>query len=224
VRFIKMLGLAGAVALIAMAFAGAGTASADSACLVDVGANGACPAGSIWQGPVIGLSKLVVFKIEKTETKCKSGFLADYLGNEGAHVGVTYLILGLGFKECTGDCEKATAEALPYVFLVSALQNQVLLIQDGIFPPAVLLENCMVLGVPMDCLYQGPEVTPFPLVLEKNQKGEPLASALDLSLPLTWAGDDLFCPQTATWNANYLIYEDNSETGEDAELFFASLP
>lgn len=222
-RLIKMFGMAGATVLVAMAFVGASTASADSVCLVDAGFAGECPMGSVWQGPVIGLSKLAVFKLEQAVTKCQSGFLADPLGNEGPHVGMTYLILGFGFKECTGACKNVTAEALPYVFLVSSLQKEVVLLQDQMLPPAVLLENCMVLGVELDCLYQAPAQTEFPFVLEKNEQEEPLASALDFSVPLTWAGDDPFCPPKASWNANYLIYEDG-DNGEGAELFFTALP
>lgn len=222
-RLIKMLGITGAMALVAMAFVGAGTASADSVCLVDAGFDGACPAGSVWQGPIIGLSKLAIFKLEQAVTKCQSGFLAKFLGNEGPHVGMTYLIAGLGFKECTGACKNVTAEALPYAFLVSSLQKEVVLLQDQILPPAVLLENCMVLGVELDCLYQAPAQTIFPFVLEKNEEEAPLASALDLSVPLTWAGDDPFCPQQANWKANYLIYEDG-DNGEGPELFFTALP
>lgn len=222
-RLIKMLGSAGAVVLIATACVGVGTASADSTCLVDAGFAGECPMGSVWVGPIIGLSKLAVFRLEKSVTKCKSGFLADYAGNEGFHTGVSYLALGWGFKECTGGCEKVTAEALPYFILVSSSQKEVLLAQDQALLPAVLLENCTVLGVELDCLYQGPAQTTFPFVLEKNEQEEPLASALDLFMPLVWAGDDPFCPQEATWNANYLIYEDG-DNGEGAELFFTALP
>jgi hypothetical protein len=224
VRLIKMLVLAGASALAAMALIGASTASADSACLVDPGAMGLCPAGAVWNGPIIGLSQEAVFKIHNTETKCKSEFLADYNGNLGPHVGVLYLILTLNFTQCVGACINAFAERLPYLLLPLMSPNQhALLKPDFNGPPSVLLENCLVLGIPLNCLYTLPKPSLLNYLLELNNKFLPLAGAFRANLPLTWAGDDPLCPAAGNFEATYLIYEDNFNQ-EGAELFFTALP
>jgi len=225
-RFIKMLGLAGVTALAAMAFVGAGTASADSACLVDPpgGAQGECPPGAIWNGPIIGLSQEAVFKIDNTITKCKSEFLADYNGNEGPHVGVLYLILTLNFTQCVGACPNAFAEHLPYLLLASMTPNQhAILKPDFNGPPSVLLANCLILGIPLNCLYNLPNPSLLNYLLELNSQFLPLAGALRANLPLTWAGDGMLCPATGNFEATYLIYKDLNQV-EGAELFFTALP
>jgi hypothetical protein len=226
VRLIKMLGLAGATALAAMAFVGASTASADSACLIDPpgGALGECPAGAVWNGPIIGLSQEAVFKVDNTITTCKSEFLADYNGNEGPHVGVLYLILKLNFTQCIGACQQAFAERLPYLLLPSMINQHAILRPDFNGPPSVLLENCLILGFFLNCLYNLPKPNSLlNYVLELNGKFLPLAGALRANLPLTWGGDDMLCPGTANFEATYLIYKDNFNQ-EGAELFFTALP
>lgn len=224
VRFIKMLGSAGAVAVVAMAFVGASTASADSACLVDPGALGLCPVGAVWNGPITGLSGEVLFKVDNTITKCKSSFLADYVFNEGAHVGVLYLILNLNFFECVGACPNAFAENLPYLLLVAMVQQHAKLTGDGNGPPAFLLENCIILDVPMDCLYKTQPPVLLQYLLEFNLGGQPLVGALRFNnTPLVWGGDDALCPGGAVFSATYLIYEDQNFV-EGPELFFTALP
>jgi hypothetical protein len=223
VRLIKMLGLACATALAAMAFLGGGTASADSACLVDPGAFGVCPAGSIWNGPIIGLSGEALFKVDNTLTKCKSSFLADYNFNEGAHVGVLYLVLTLNFFECVGACPNAFSENLPYLLLVSMAQLHAKLTGDGNGPPAVLLQNCLILNVFLNCLYKTQPPVLLNYVLETNLMGGPLAGALRFNAPMVWGGDDAMCPQEALFQATYLIYEDQGGV-EGPELFFTALP
>lgn len=223
-RLIKLLGLAGAVALAAMAFVGASTASADSACLVDPGALGLCPVGSVWNGPIIGLSGEATFKVDNTVTKCKSSFLADYVGNEGPHVGVLYLILNLNFFECVGACPTAVAENLSYLLLVAMAQLHAKLTGDGNGPPSFLLENCLILNIPMNCLYKTQPPVLLNYLLEANeQTGLPLAGALGFNVPLKWAGDDPLCPENAVFQAKFLIYEDQF-FAEGPELFFTALP
>lgn len=223
-RFIKMLGCVAAVALAAMAFVGASTASADSACLVDPGALGMCPGGAIWNGPITGLSGEATFKVDNTVTKCKSSFLADYVFNEGPHVGVLYLVLNLNFFECVGACPNAFAENLPALLLVAMAQQHAKLTGDGFGPTAVLLQNCFILNIPMNCLYKMQPPVLLNYLLELNQQtGLPLAGALRFNAPMAWGGDDPFCPGGAVFEATYLIYEDQNFV-EGPELFFTALP
>jgi hypothetical protein len=223
VRLIKMLGLACATALAVMAFLGGATASADSACLIDPGALGVCPAGAIWNGPIIGLSGEASFKVDNTVTKCKSSFLADYNFNEGAHVGVLYLVLTLNFFECVGACPNAFAENLSYLLLVSMVGLNAKLTGDGNGPPAVLLQNCMILNVLLNCLYKTQPPVLLSYVLEINSQGQPLAGALRFNTAIPWGGDNPLCPQEAVFQATYLIYEDQGGV-EGPELFFTALP
>ena len=224
-RLVKMLGLAGVTALVGMAFIGSSTASADSACLVDPGPLGMCPGGAIWNGPIIGLSGDALFRVDNHVTRCKSSFLADYNFNEGPHVGVLYLILNLTFFECVGACPNAFAENLPYLMLVSMQLQHAKLTGDGFGPPAFLLQNCVILNIPMNCLYRTQPPVLLNYLLELNQEtGMPLAGALRFNnTPLVWAGDDMFCPQEASFEATYLIYEDQGGV-EGPELFFTALP
>jgi len=218
-----MLGSAGAVALVAMAFVGAGTASADSACLVDPGALGLCPAGSVWNGPILGLSGEALFKVDNTVTKCKSVLLADYNFNEGPHVGVLYLVLSINFFECVGACPNAFSENLPGLLLVAMAQNHAKFTGDGFGPPAFLLQNCIILDVPMSCLYKTQPPVLLNYILEFNLGGQPLVGALRFNAPLVWGGDDAACPGGAVFQATYLIYEDQNFL-EGPELFFTALP
>lgn len=220
----KMLGLAGIVALAMMAFIGTSTASADSACLVDPGALGLCPAGSVWNGPIIGLSNEATFKVDNTVTKCKSSFLADYVGNEGPHIGALYLILNLNFFECVGACPNVVAENLSYLMLVAMSQLHAKITGDGFGPPSFLLANCFILNIPMNCLYRTQPPVLVNYLLELNeQTGLPLAGALGFNVPLQWGGDDPLCPENAVFQAKYLIYEDQFFV-EGPELFFTALP
>jgi len=223
-RLIKLLGLGWALGLTAMALIGTGTASADSACLVDPGALGMCPAGAVWNGPIIGLSTQALFKVDNTVTKCKSNFLADYNFNEGPHIGALYLILNLNFTECVGACPNVVAENLSYLFLVAMSQNHAKLTGDGFGPPAVLLQNCFILNLFLNCLYrtQPPALANYLLELN-SQTGLPLAGAFRFNLPIIWGGDDPLCPQEANFEATYLIYEDQGGV-EGPELFFTALP
>jgi hypothetical protein len=223
VRLLKMLGLTASVVLATFAFLGTGAASADSACLVDPGAGGMCPAGAVWNGPIIALSAHALFRVDNTVTKCKSSFLADYNFNEGPHVGVLYLVLNLNFFECVGACPNAVAENLSYLLLVSMAQLHAKLTGDGNGPPAVLLQNCFILNLNLNCLYKTQPPALLNYLLELNSQGLPLAGALRFNLPIVWGGDDPLCPQEATFEATYLIYEDQGGV-EGPELFFTALP
>jgi hypothetical protein len=222
VRLIKMLGLAAVAALAAMAFLGAGTASADSACLEDVGVTGECPANKIWTGPIIGLSASAVLSSSALNVLCKSEFLANYVKNEGSHVGVLYLITLLDFTNCD-KCKPVIAENLPYLALASALKEHVIVNEDGKGHPAALLEACEVLGFKVNCLYEAAEPL-LKYLLEKDEKGNSFGSFDAIEVPLLRGGDSALCPKEGKWNAAYLIYEDEPGPKEGAPLFLTALP
>ncbi|MGH2975107.1 MAG: hypothetical protein ACRDLL_09620 [Solirubrobacterales bacterium] len=227
-RLIKMLGFAGATALIAMAVVGTGAASADTACLEDPpgGAQGECQVG--WRGPIIGLAIPASFSINGKLIKCRSSeFLADWNKNEGKKVGDAYLILSLSFIEC-GECI-VKAENLSWLLLVLvATQEHAFISEDPSFGrPSLLFENCNIGGVKLNCLYENADATLINYILEtkENEKGVkvPLAGALAWNAQLFWAGGDKLCAKEAGIEATYLIYEDVSKK-DGPELFFTAIP
>ena len=224
-RLIKMLGLAAVAAVAAMALIGSGTASADSLCLEDPvvnGHNGECKAEKIWKGPVIGLAlNKATLLAEGLETKCDSETLADYVSNEGAHIGLYLLVLHLTFTNCTGACKTAKAENLPYLALANALKLHVIFTKHPGGPgnPAALLE-CTLFGFPVNCLYEQPEAL---LTYELTTEG----GALKAEVPLLRGGDSGICPAKGTWHALYDIYEDlglGPPAKEGARLWLTALP
>jgi hypothetical protein len=228
-RLIKMIGLAALIALAAMAFVGASSVSADSLCLVDPvigGHNGECPAEKVYKGPILGLAKSSVILAEGLETLCKSEFLADWIKNEGAHIGLELLILHFIISECKGSCKSTKAENLPYKVLAVALKLHVIVTGDGKGNPAWLKE-CTLFGFPVNCLYEAKEA------LLEYELGEPgkTNAALKALVPLTRGGDSALCPASGEWHALYEIYKDLGELSslppigkEGAPLYLTALP
>lgn len=220
-KLIKLFVIAGAAALAAMALAGAGTAYADSLCFEDPGTKGECIDELRWRGSILGLSTESVFLTSLGDVTCKSEFLADYVENEGAQIGILYLILAFTFSNCKGLCTVAKAENLPYLLLVDAIEEHEVLTEDGKGRPAILLENCG--SLKLNCLYEAEKQALLNYLLEWKE-AEPLVGAFDPSkLPFPRGGDSQLCPNEAKWDATYLIYAD-FEGKEGAELFLTALP
>lgn len=223
-KFVKLFALVAATTLAAMALIGAGTASADSACLVDPegGSQGECPGEKVWEGPIIGLEPEALFIIGGVHTTCESEFLADYIRDEGPKEGLLYLILELTFDNCEGGCKTAVAENLPYLLLLLLWeQEHGYLTEDKKGRPAFLLEGCTALK--LNCLYQPPEKTLVHYVLEEDEEAEPLVGALAATnIQLTRGKDSELCPKDAIFEGIYLIYEDVEEE-EGEELFFTAI-
>lgn len=218
-KFATLFSLAATI-LAAMALIGVGTASADSACLVDPdgGSQGECPGEKVWEGPIIGLEPEALFIIGGVHTTCESEFLADYIKDEGPKEGLLYLILDLTFDNCEGGCKTAVAENLPYSLLLLLWeQEHGYLTEDKKGRPAFLLEGCTVLK--LNCLYQPPEKTLVHYVLEEDEE-EPLVAATNIQL--TRGKDSELCPKDAIFEGTYLIYEDDEEE-EGGELFFTAI-
>jgi hypothetical protein len=236
VRLIKMLGLAGVTALVAMAFVGAATASADSACLEDPkgGAQGECPEGKIWTGPIFGLAAEVTIGIPgAADTVCKGEFLADWVKNEGKKIGVVYLILTFTLLNCTGGCvfKRMEAENLPWELLILMAEQSAeggkehaFLREDGKGRPAILLENCTIDSTVDNCLYEFEKVVLLNYVLEEKES-KPLVGAFRINTGLTRGGDSPLCPMNGvSFEGTYLTYEDLKENKEGGELFFTAIP
>jgi hypothetical protein len=226
VRLIKMLGLAAVAVLVPIALLGVGNASADSACLEDPagGVTGKCPENKVWTGPIIGLSNSALLSSSILTVLCKSEFLANYVKNEGEHVGVLYLITSLSFANCTGGCSEAAAEQLSYLALASALKQHIIITKDKLGNPSFLFKGCIILGeFTVNCLFEAAQPLLNYILLEDG-KGTPVGGAFGASeVALVRGGDSALCPKEPKWSAVYSIYED--ESGKDgAPLFLTALP
>lgn len=237
-RLAKMLGLVGAGALIVMALVIGGSASADSACLEDPkegGAQGTCPEGKIWNKPIIGLAAEVKIGFPDVgDATCKGEFLADWIKNEGKKIGVVYLILTFSLSNCTGVCkfaEKKEGENLPWELLVlmfrpdpEAAGEHAILREDGKGRPAILLPNCTLSSMLVNCLYEFEKETLVNYVLETKEK-QPLVGAFSFNTGLTRGADSTVCPLNGvSFTATYLTYEDVENGKEGGELFFTASP
>ncbi len=227
-RPIKLLVLAGVIALAAMAFVGTGAASADSACTIDPlnGAQGECPEESIWMAPILGLAPVAVFRVGETEIKCKSEFLAEWVENEGKKTGVRYLVLSWTFAGCDPPGCKVTAENLPYSLLAEMwLVERLRLSEDKKGRPAFYLEKCEIDGVALNCLYETQQEAQAIYALESKiiEKIEvPLVGAIPWNIPLLLGEGSKLCDEDARLEAKYLLYEEAGKEGP--EIFFTAAP
>lgn len=223
-RLIKMSGLAG-IAALALAFAVAGSASADTFCEENVGAANECPEGQrLAEGKLIlGLTEvgnpaLLLALNEKGElvgtTSCHSTILGKVGANDGAHVSRLGLVESVKFTACAGLCKKGVGHSAPFVFKAVALEGHVFVTKDnetGLLP-GVLLEECP-FGV--SCLYQ---TEPEAMVLDINFD---LIKAVQE--PMKRSGHSMLCPPKARWDAQYLMTLDvNGQPG--APIYIAGLP
>jgi hypothetical protein len=211
-------------AIAATAFAGGGSASADSLCSVDPagGASGECPAASVYKGSIVLLANEAVFTASGLSTKCKSEALADWIENEGPHKGLRLQALQVTLTECTGACLAAKSENLPWSALVSALKAHVIIIGEKGGNPSFLRE-CNLFGFPVNCLYEVSEALASYELGELGKKGP----AFKAAVPLTRGGDSALCPATGELSGLYFVYKDlggGPPAKEGESLYLAALP
>lgn len=212
-RTIKMLGLVVAAALATMAL-GAITASADVPCTESGKHSGACAAGAVYTGSIVGKTTTEKAKLLNSTLgvleECNSEVLAGAGTNEGNHVGYKVLIAtgDIKFTNCSGICNKATSEA-PAWMLVEALTLDAFVTADGALAPSARLEECE-FGV--NCLYRFTNATSL-LRVESDL-------IIANHVPLTESTSEFLCPNSTTWDGKYLISKDEAN---GANLFIAAL-
>ena len=109
-RYVKMLGLAAVAAIAAMAFVGAGSASATTLCKVNTSP---CPAGSSWgeKSTVVASSTEAKLTGSLTVT-CKSSTTVTSEKNDGVSAPLLGKITALTWTSCSG-CSPVTTTLLP---------------------------------------------------------------------------------------------------------------
>lgn len=213
-RLIKMFGLAALAAVAAMAFVGAGSASADTLCLSNAGHEKECPVAD--REPigttVVGLATgaLLLNGSGEVLEKCHSKTAGKVTSNLGAHKGLVALITELNFTNCEGICKKATGHAAPFEMLAFALQLHVLIKKHALtgLRPGARLEECFA-GI--QCLYQTVSQTPLLNIGTDTLIANKVA--LEESAP-----KQFLCPDSGAWDATYLL------TVGEKPVFLTSLP
>jgi hypothetical protein len=196
-----MLGLAAMAALATMALVGATTASADSGCLVKGHHESECPAASVYNGSLVGLTEVgnpaVLLGPElKVEEKCHGKTLANFVKSEGAHVGALYLVEPLEFSGCEGLCKEVVGEN-PSLLLVEALKLDAWVTKDPEHEPASAKFQSCPFGA--TCLYK---LLAEPQLL-RVEEDFLVADHVKLN-----RSQGLFCPAEGFWDAKYLVTED----------------
>lgn len=204
-RLIKMLGLAAMAVAAVLAFVGATSASADTACKVSVADSAECPSASRYALPLpvkaksIGKATLLSGELE---TKCTSEVVGEAKTNEGAHVGLLGLITAVTWTACEGQCKSAKSENLPWSVLAVALTLtwHVKKEPEGLNPAALL--ECTLFGFPVNCLYET-ESALFSFTPSANSTSA--AQLVAKEVPLKRGGDSGLCPETGKWDGTYEI-------------------
>ena len=222
-RLIKLFILAAIASMSALAFIGAGSASAETLCASDNGINGICP---LSDRRAIGVTiqalttEPALFLIDNTiEMECHSFLKAKTTKNEGAHVGLSGTLEELTFKNCKGNvCKglKEKAENLPFNMLWVGLNQHTLISKGGSgLTPGVLFEKC-VPTFEFDCLYElasEPALLDLTLAVLKDPPKPAHLTALKIPLKSPMP----FCAAEMKFDALYVITE-------PLPFFLASLP
>jgi hypothetical protein len=219
-KLIKVLGLA-LISLVAMAFIGAGSATADLLCSVDKGINGECPfenryAVATTIKALTPTNEPALFLIENgIEMECHSFIKAKTATNEGAHIGLKGVLEEMTFTNCKSDVcegvENESAENLPFKILLVGLNQHVLVSKESA-TPAMVLKKCVPF-FEIDCLIElEAEPSLIDLTLATATKD---AHFTALKLPMKSSSPG--CPKKFLFDALYVA-------SEPLPLFLTSLP
>jgi hypothetical protein len=204
VRLIKMFGLGALAALVAMAFMGAGSASATALC----SANEATCAAPLGTGTVVEahlkLGTKAVLKTELAVVECAKSATSGKT-TSGAGETVTGLIETLNFEECKTtagtNCTVGSALSLPYsasIVATGAGNGELTVKSDGTGNPGATV-TC--LGV-IECTFRTSSAT-----LKVTGGNPAIAKAEAINLP---ERTGLRCPSIeAKWTAEYEVLKPN---------------
>jgi len=221
-RFIKVLGLAAVAAVAAMAFVGAGSASAQDEivlCKVLVEKGKLCPKGELLPAEtlLLALAKDPILKNSISTVLCEDSVVtAKSKAQIGNPLGIliTQLSfgalptpsLGNGCTTCIGGIHTDTEAGKHYEASIHVKEvDHFFFLSNG----SATLLNCFGLGI--NCSY-GSETIEALIdhggTHEINKKVVPVFGVILIKSTLERkAGSSGFCPATGTWEANYAIYQ-----------------
>jgi hypothetical protein len=199
-KLIKVFGLAMVAAVAAMAFVGAGSASAEAGTValckkptLTCAATDQYPAGTVITASLKPGTKAVLtggLKVECEVSNIK-------ITTEGASLGSSILgkVTEALWNKCSG-CTEVKSLGIPWLGHLTSLGNLVGLL--NILSPKVLLSKC---AFGAGCIAESPEVS-----LEVDTASQP-ATVLAINEPLKLSADTgTFCPASSgTWNATYEV-------------------
>jgi hypothetical protein len=207
VRLIKMLGLAVLAVVGAMAYVGAGSASADTLCESNTNP---CPLEKSYALPVhiTGSSTEAAKFLVNGEAKveCNSKILIKVTKNIGEEEGMKATLTDLKFSGCAGLCtgvKEEKSENLPYYTYLNAIEQH-LLVSDGggsFGIPSILFTECTVGGVKVSCLYE----VPSKAMLMSFKGGNPAAHLTVTKYPMNRVGHSMLCPVKIEWDTLYKV-------------------
>jgi hypothetical protein len=195
-KHLKLIGLAMMAAMAAMAFIGAGSASADTLCKVSTNP---CPEASRYPIPttISAESNAATLTGGSFSVTCASKVSGKTTANHGSIL--LGLIESLTFTGCSGSCNAASAVNLPYLAEANATgggSGTLLVKSDGTGNPGATLKGCTIFGV--ECTYTSSSIT-------LDLKGGNPATIVASSEPLTRTGGSALCPEKGSWTATYTV-------------------
>jgi hypothetical protein len=209
VRLVKTLGLAMVAALAAMAFIGAGSASADPfgvICHLGSPTAGECPSGSLpFTGEVLGTSSEGdTFTSSFVTVKCEGDMKGKITNAGSATTHPAGAIDQVSWKGCTNNigCSTTTAVAEGLSWGILALANGLegLLHVSNVKGSFTLSGGGFCAFGAIKCVYAATTVLPTLLSHTANSPAQIHAN----KLPLTeQAGSSGACSETGTWSALY---------------------
>jgi hypothetical protein len=195
----RMLGLITLTTIALLAFAGTGTANADSFCRDAVNP---CHEGYGTPTTFAATTKSAVLKGTGFEEVCASTLAGETTSNLEEGKGVTGKITSLVFSGCTGTCATSSASSLPYSILALATKSgngTVTASSSGEGNPGLALTGCT--GSKQTCTYSTSEI---PMSFEGGKGGEEANDPKLTASGVTLAKTSGPCPATASLSAKYI--------------------
>jgi hypothetical protein len=200
---IKMLGLAGIAAIAAMAFLGAGTASATTLCKTSAGA-GKC--GSVYGvGTKISASSTEATLVTSLGTVvCKKSTVSGKTTSAGgAGLPVNGSVEALTFSECKLGSTSCTVSAVHLNYTASVAWTSG---DNGTFTVGKGTGGApgahVVCGAFIDCTFTGEGI-------QLDVDGGSPALVLAKAEPLARESGGFLCPSSSTWTATYTVTAPN---------------
>jgi hypothetical protein len=208
------LGLVTLAAIALLAFAGGGTASADSFCRDAVNP---CHEGYATPTAFTATTKSAVLKGTGFEEVCASTLAGETTSNLEAGKGITGKITSLVFSGCTGTCATSSASSLPYKTLALATKSgngTVTESSGGEGNPGMALTGCS--GSKETCTYSTSEI---PIAFEGGKGGEEASDPKLTASSVTLAKTSGPCPATASFSAKYIVNKVGIQTNGGLQLW-----